>query len=706
MSKTKIAILGGGMAGLSAAYQLSKTQALRDRYEVTIYQLGWRLGGKAASGRDAIGRNLEHGLHVWFGCYENTFKMLQEIYAARNPPPGSKLRIWQDAVKPQDYTPIGMLDDKGGWHYLPLTWPTNSGTPGDGTLMPTIAQMLETVIGWLKEIFDKGNEPSPAEATAAAGPPPTSTPTLPQPSSVLEAAIDHLRTLGPHLEGQADEDLQRLPDILRWVRDAHARTRGTAAAPGSKDAIIFEVLDVFAAVAQGIMVDLWLPDATLESLDGSDFRAWLLDHGADPTVVASSSVVRVLYDTMFQYKDGDTADPSYAAGTALGVIMRLVGTYKGSMMWDVQAGMGEVIVAPLYEHLLDAGVQFQFFSKITSVEPAEDRPAVQTIRLDRQANTLNGAYAPTTSQDGTAFWPSQPFWDQLQNGAAMQAAGVNFESYWSNWPAAGKVVLTRGVDFDIVIQAISLGAYKPLNTQDVSMCAGLMTRSPAFDAFVRNIGIVPSQSLQLWCNCTTSQLGWTTGKPATVAGPEYLNIWADMTQVLDFEPWPAPKPLSLHYLTGTYKTTLYQQPSSNTGVPATARGEIRQQSIDWLNASSGAVWPVADVNGKFDWNVLTAPAGAVGEVRFDAQFWRANIDPTECCTLSAAGTTQYRLHPDQSGFTNLILAGEGTRHGFNTTTFEGAVMSGAAASRAICGEPTKIVGYDFLQRRFSQGPGA
>jgi hypothetical protein len=33
-------------------------------------------------------------------------------------------------------------------------------------------------------------------------------------------------------------------------------------------------------------------------------------------------------------------------------------------------------------------------------------------------------------------------------------------------------------------------------------------------------------------------------------------------------------------------------------------------------------------------------------------------------------------------------------------------MSGAAASRAICGEPTKIVGYDFLQRRFSQGPGA
>jgi hypothetical protein len=130
--------------------------------------------------------------------------------------------------------------------------------------------------------------------------------------------------------------------------------------------------------------------------------------------------------------------------------------------------------------------------------------------------------------------------------------------------------------------------------------------------------------------------------------------------------------------------------------------ELRSQALRWLNTESSALWPVADNGTRFNFDVLTDCAGGTGVARFDAQFLRANIDPTECCVLSSAGTTQYRLHPEESGFTNLILAGEATRHGFNTTAIEGAVMSGLAASRAICGLPATIVGYDFLQRRHSQ----
>ena len=238
------------------------------------------------------------------------------------------------------------------------------------------------------------------------------------------------------------------------------------------------------------------------------------------------------------------------------------------------------------------------------------------------------------------------------------------------------------------------------------MCAGLMARSPKFNDFVTNVGIVPTQSVQLWCDASTYEMGWRTGKAATVSGPQYLNIWADMTQVIAFEPWPAPAPQSLHYLTGTYKTTLFKEPSTNAEVPQKARTEIRNQAIEWLNTSSYALWPKADPEGAFDWSMLRAPASVSGQARFDAQFWRANIDPTECCTLSAAGTTKFRLHPHESGFENLYLAGEGTRHGLNTTAIEGAVMSGAAASRAICGQPTAIAGYDFLQRKPSDGPGS
>ena len=35
--RKRVAILGGGIAGLSAAYELSET----DEYEVTLYTMGW-----------------------------------------------------------------------------------------------------------------------------------------------------------------------------------------------------------------------------------------------------------------------------------------------------------------------------------------------------------------------------------------------------------------------------------------------------------------------------------------------------------------------------------------------------------------------------------------------------------------------------------------------------------------------------------------
>src|SRR4051812_43972743 len=145
----KIAILGGGMAGLSAAYQLTKTAELRKYNHVTVYQLGWRVGGKAASGRDALGRNLEHGLHVWFGCYENAFQLLQEIYAARTPEPGSPFQLWTDAIKPQSFTPIGMQTDEG-WTYVPFEWPVNAGIPGDGRLFPTPWEIVTELLSLVR----------------------------------------------------------------------------------------------------------------------------------------------------------------------------------------------------------------------------------------------------------------------------------------------------------------------------------------------------------------------------------------------------------------------------------------------------------------------------------------------------------------------------------------------------------------------------
>lgn len=63
----KIAILGGGMSALAAAHSLSSGPNWKNAYDITVYQLGWRLGGKTATGRGPNNRIEEHGIHILQG---------------------------------------------------------------------------------------------------------------------------------------------------------------------------------------------------------------------------------------------------------------------------------------------------------------------------------------------------------------------------------------------------------------------------------------------------------------------------------------------------------------------------------------------------------------------------------------------------------------------------------------------------------------
>ena len=54
VARKKVAILGGGLGAVSAAWELTNAPDWQHQFEsVTLYQIGWRLGGKAASGRNA-----------------------------------------------------------------------------------------------------------------------------------------------------------------------------------------------------------------------------------------------------------------------------------------------------------------------------------------------------------------------------------------------------------------------------------------------------------------------------------------------------------------------------------------------------------------------------------------------------------------------------------------------------------------------------
>ncbi len=96
------------MSSLSCAYWLSRQP---ERYDVTIHQQGWRLGGKLASGRnlDRHGRIEEHGLHVWSGFYENAFWMIREVYGELDRPPTHPLATWQ-GVQPVERCLVVQFD--------------------------------------------------------------------------------------------------------------------------------------------------------------------------------------------------------------------------------------------------------------------------------------------------------------------------------------------------------------------------------------------------------------------------------------------------------------------------------------------------------------------------------------------------------------------------------------------------------------------
>src|SRR5215472_8541508 len=111
----KVVIIGGGAAGVATAFWLTSPEQ-NNRYQVTLYTQGWRLGGKCASGRNpSTGDRIEeHGLHMLMGCYQNAFATLRACYDDWTPPPLSPITNWTDAFLPLRQLTLMEQDGRGG----------------------------------------------------------------------------------------------------------------------------------------------------------------------------------------------------------------------------------------------------------------------------------------------------------------------------------------------------------------------------------------------------------------------------------------------------------------------------------------------------------------------------------------------------------------------------------------------------------------
>jgi uncharacterized protein with NAD-binding domain and iron-sulfur cluster len=689
--RTKVAVLGGGMGAITAAFELTAPH-LRGRYDVTVYQPGWRLGGKCASGRGGGDRRIEeHGLHVWFGFYANAFQMIQRCYEEWSPPRSYPIRTWQDAFKKcNDIVVFESWRDRWTpWH---LHLPPDDEIPGsdhDVTPADFFQGLLQRL---LCEFQLMRHETVAAAATNVTGAG-ADRPRQPGQAADLAHRLEHVylsrlfkqisRAASAYAQAAgrqrpARRQAQRLEkllcDLKHWLLQAalapwidHDHVRRFAI-----------MLDLGITVAIGLIADDVFCSG-FGKLNREDLWAWLRRHGAEPLTLEHAAVIKALYDLVFAYREGDKRRPDLAAGKALQAMIRIALQYKGAVLWKMQAGMGDTVFTPLYDVLRRRGVRFRFFHRVTNLGVSEDGRTVATIEVQPQVRLRHRHYDPIVIVDGLRCWPSEPRWSQLERGAELERSAVNFENE-SNPLGLDPVTLEAGRDFDEVVLGIPVGGLPEI-------CGELAAANGRFKRMLDNADTVMTEGIQLWLSQTATGCGWPYQSAIATSYADHADTYSNMSQLLSRERWiGSVRPREVVYLCGVID-------HAGVATQSDADARVRHNARAFLENDAEPLWPqLVGANGSFDWSALCDGSGAEGETRLDAQFLRANFQPSERYVMTRAGSVRHRLAADESGFHNLKLAGDWTRNGLDGGSVEAAVTSGMQASRAISGSPAEIQG--------------
>lgn len=705
----RVAIVGGGCAALTAAFELTRAEHM-GRYEVTVYQMGWRLGGKGASGRGVNGRVEEHGLHLWMGFYENAFRLMRECYAERRAAfPNCRFSDWREAFKPAP--DVGVADRvPGGWDFWVAHFPPSGGDPGDpasGGPLTVASYIKQSAILVVELIRSAGAQAGASgrdaqDAQASNGPDAL--------ASAISALLRYGQLAGAAAVLQAGELLRQAADlffpqfvsglaspVIQLIDGLAAAARRQLAFLVDGDAElrrVWQVIDLILAILRGsIRFGLALDPRGFDAINDYDWREWLRLNGASGQSL-DSGFLRGIYDLVFAFEDGDVHRPRLAAGVALRGAMRMFFTYRGALFWRMSAGMGDVVFAPLYQVLKRRGVRFKFFHRLRNVglSPRESGPPyVQNLEFDVQARVDGGKeYQPLVDINNVPSWPSQPDYSQLVNGGELEREGRAFEGAWEQ-RRAGARKLSVGRDFDFVVLGVSVGALPEVARE-------LIERDARWSDMVRHVKTVPTQAFQVWMRESAADLGWPH-PPANLSGyVEPFDTWADMSHLIPEESWKQPVQ-SIAYFCSVLPDGV-RDLSVTSEYHARQRELVRKNAVRFLDAGVTALWPrAAGEGGGFRWELLAAEQSGApqkGSQRFETQFWAANVNPTDRYVQSLPGTIAFRVSPLDMTFDNLTIAGDWTATGLDSGCIESAVMSGMLAAHAISGSPSLggIVGYD------------
>lgn len=689
MQKQKVAVIGGGVGAITAVYALTQTKDWQSKYDITVYQLGWRCGGKGASGRNADhGQRIEeHGLHVWAGFYDNAFRNMRLCYDQLNTlklrDPAAPLGTMDKAFKPLSHLFLAEKVTDGSenpWRPWVIDLPKNKTVPGTETTVPDPFEMFLRILKIMVEFLEKGEFNTPGGHPLQIGVPDGLAP-------AHRAILDHVNTMPRDPKDHAAQDTNIL---ARLISDAHDLVHRLETPENLRDDPIrrgLYLLDIGLGFAHGVVTsDTFC--AGYDVLDQWEFSQFLRMNGASVDAVDWVSV-RGCYDFVFGFPGGNTAAAgNVGAGTAIRAMSRLIFTYSTAIFHKMQAGMGDTIFAPYFQVLQAMGVKFEYFQAARALRLNPSQTAISEIEMVRQATLKSGPYRPLVDVNDLPCWPSAPLWDQLVDGAKLKKQGVDFESEKSP-PTGTAFSLKQGVDFDIVVLGASIGSL-PYMTDDLAKA------SPRWAAMLANVKTVGTHAAQFWLSETTENLGWRDqvvahNNAATIPDSpmqtvitgfaEPLDTWADMSHLLDREQWPAKGPKSIAY---------FCAPARDGETLA----HFQRDVSDWMSDALPLIWPKAKAKGGGFNDAVLYPKKGAG---LADQYTRVNMYGSERYVLSETNSVYHRLAPDGSGFSNLYLAGDWTRCGLNAGCVEAATISGIACASAISGENLLNVGAVDLE---------
>lgn len=685
-TKKKIAVLGGGAGSLFAVWDL--VHADPDAYDITVYQMGWRLGGKGASGRNAkLGNRIEeHGLHLMFGFYENVFRVMREAYAEHyTDHPG----LWRDFFKTAktEVAMINFLDPaKTKWEPWIVPYPEQGAEePGEPGYEPgnSIGRIIQNLLRWIAGTI----HPSVDDLTAFVDNTVGSALGLHGLRRLIDAghtamldifsAVSHItehelmpwsdvarvfvRESGPDeaVSDQRHEDIRR----FNWLLENLLARAQRALIPDRVKGLV----QFATAVARGLFVDLFSRGSTnWFELDEWDFGDWIQRHGGDP----ASPVVMGLYDAVFGTYS------RVGAGAILQSSMKAAFLFRGGAIYKMYAGMGDTIFTPLYRALEKRGVKFEFFNRVEQLRlKPEDKSAVEWIVLERQVELKNKTYNPLVEVPveigplkTLECWPSEPIWDQISDEDRARVEGVyDLENYWIPAAPERQYVLERGRDFDAVILGISVAALPAL-------CPQLLAEDAAFADHVSRLApaTTATQAFQLWWDKKPE-----SPRPIVVPYDEPYDTVADMSHLISAEPGSS-ELAGIHYLCSAIKESSPVPPRSQSAYPAALRASAKGQALAWMNDRAKVLW-----HDSFEWSNLHDPANGAGQARFDAQYVNTPINLSDRYVLPVPQSYAYRLLSNGTKFSNLYLAGDWIRTSLSVGCLEATAMSGIQAARAV-----------------------